>query len=311
MPRNNTKFMESALALSEELHFTRAAQKIHISQPTLTRNIAELEDALGFRLFVRDRKNVKLNDAGRAYVEQARLALLYGERAFQSARAVMQDADVVLNVGRTPYADPFLISTLLSIQLPSFRRLKIELSSQYSCDLVHELLAGGLDLAIATEPPRSPLLTMVKVAEAPFYIAMSEQNELASRPFITFDEMGGRWWILFERRLHPPVYDSVMRLARKRKVTPAKIQHITAPEEAFPFVAEGLCVAFLVKAGALLMARNGVTVRPLAEDTLSLKTYLVARADNRSKAVSELVRTFVRRVSSLSKPRQFTLPIPA
>lgn len=301
MARNETKYMESVIALSEELHFTRAAQKIHISQPMLTRNIAELEEGLGFRLFERDRRNVSLNDAGRAYVEDARLALLYGERALQAARAVKQNAGVVVNVGKSPYTDPFLVSTLLSIQLPSFRRLRIELRSQFSYDLVHDLLAGKLDLAITTEPPESPLLTMVKVAESPFYIAMSEDDELAGYASVTLEEMADRCWILFERRLHPPLYDSVMQLAEERKVHPANIQHVTAPEEAFPFVADGSCIAFVVKAGALRIARNRVTVRPLIEKSLSLKTYLASRADNRSKVVSELVRAFMRKISALSK----------
>jgi DNA-binding transcriptional LysR family regulator len=293
MARNESKYMESVVALSEELNFTRAAQKIHISQPMLTRNIAELEASLGFQLFERDRRTVKLNNAGRAYIEPARLALLYGERAYQAARAAMQDADVVLHVGRSPYTDPFLISTLLSVNLPRFPRLRIELSSQFSCDLVHELIAGGLDLTFATEPPESPLLTMVKVGESPFYIAMSEEDELARHRSVTLKAMADRCWILFERRLHPPVYDAVMQAAEEKKVTPAKVQHVTTPEEAFPFVADGSCLAFLVKAGALRIARDGVTVRPLAEDTLVLKTYLVSRADNQSKVVSELVRAFM------------------
>jgi DNA-binding transcriptional LysR family regulator len=293
MARNESKYMESVIALSEELNFTRAAQKIHISQPMLTKNIAELEASLGFQLFERDRRTVKLNNAGRAYVEPARLALLYGERAYQAARAAMQDADVVLHVGRSPYTDPFLISTLLSVNLPRFPRLRIELSSQFSYDLVHEVIAGGLDLTFATEPPESPLLTTVKVAETPFYIAMSEEDELARHRSVTLEAMADRCWILFERRLHPPLYDAVMQAAEEKKVRPAKIQHVTAPEEAFPFVANGSCIAFLVKAGALRIARNGVTVRPLAEDTLSLKTYLASRADNQSKVVSELVRAFM------------------
>ncbi len=73
----------------------------------------------------------------------------------------MRDVDVPLYVGRSPYIDPFLVSTLLAIRLPLFPKLKIELVSQYSVDLAHELLAGALDLAIANEPPDSPLLTRV------------------------------------------------------------------------------------------------------------------------------------------------------
>src|SRR5271168_491432 len=170
MARNESKYMESVIALSEELNFTRAAQKIDISQPMLTRNIAELEASLGFQLFERDRKTVRLNDAGRAYLEPARLALLYGERAYQAARSAMQNVDVILNVGRSPYTDPFLISTLNSVRLPRFSRLSIEWSSLFSYDLVHELLAGALDLAFVTQPPETPLLTTVQVAESPFYI---------------------------------------------------------------------------------------------------------------------------------------------
>jgi DNA-binding transcriptional LysR family regulator len=311
MARNESKYMESVIALSEELNFTRAAQKLHISQPMLTRNIAELEARLGFQLFDRDRKTVRLNAAGRAYLEPARLALLYGERAYQAARAAMQNVDVVLNVGRSPYTDPALVSTLLSVRLSRFPRLRIEWSSLFSYDLVHELLAGALDLAFVTQPPSSPLLTTVQVSESSFYIGMAEDDELAGQSSLTLEAIADRCWVLFERRLHPPLYDSIMQTAEEKHVKPAKIQHITAPEEAFPFVADASCVAFLVKAGALRLARNGVTVRPLAEAALSLKTYLASRADNESKVASALVRGFMRKVSNAGRYKQPSLAIPA
>jgi len=103
----------------------------------------------------------------------------------------------VLNIGRSLYTDPYLVTTLLSIQLPLFPGLRVELTSQFSCDLVHQLLEGRLDLAIATEPPESPLLTTVKVAEAPFYIAMSERDKLATRPTVNLQDLAGRCWVLF------------------------------------------------------------------------------------------------------------------
>lgn len=281
MARDEFKLMEAAVALAEELNFSRAARKLHITQPALTKQIAELEDRLGLSLFERDRRQVvAVNDSGRAYVEEARLSLLHGRRASMAARTAAQDIEATLNIGRSPYTDPFLTTTLLSIRLPLFPRLKIELSSQYSCELAHELLAGMLDLAIVTEPPESPFLTMVKVAEAPFYIAMSKRDQLAERPSVTLDAIAGRSWVLFERRLHPPVYDAVMQFAEQRKVMPAKVLHITTPEESYQFIADGYGVAFLVKAGALIMARNVITVRPLVEETLLLKTYLASHVDN-------------------------------
>jgi len=75
---------------------------------------------------------------------------------------------------------------------------------------------------------------------------------------------------------------------------------VTAPEEAFPSVADGSCVAFVVKVGALRVARNGVTVRPLAEDTLLLRTFMASRSDNSSKVASELVRAYMRKLSFVS-----------
>jgi DNA-binding transcriptional LysR family regulator len=307
MARNDTRHMESVIAVFEELSFTLAAQKTGISQPMLTRNIAEIEADLGVRLFERNRKTVKVTDAGHAYVEKAQMSLLYGELAFQAAREVGQNQGTVLHVGKSPYTDPALTSILLSIQLPSHPDLRIELTSQYSCDLAHELLAGGIDLAIATEPPASRLLTTVRIAESPFYIAMSEKDELASQPALTLDAMAGRRWVIFERRLHPPLYDSVLKLADERKIVPSKIHHVTAPEETFPYVADGSSLAFLVKAGALVMARNGITVRPLAEQALTLNTYLASRTDNKSKVASGLVRAFMTKLAELDGSHEYGL----
>ena len=269
--RDQYMLMIAAITLSEELNFSRAAKRLHIRQPTLSKQIDQLEKRVGYRLFDREgRHGIRINDYGRGFLEEARLSMLHCNRAFQAPRLIGQGAEAIINVGRSPYTDPFLTTALLSTHLPLYPRLRIELSSRYSVDLANELLDGAIDLAIATEPPESPHLTMTKVAEHPFYIGMSKQDELACHRSVTLDQLADRRWIIFERRLHPPVYDAVMHLAELRRVMPAKVQHVTAPEEAFPFLADGSSVAFLVKAGALLLARNGVTVRPLAESSLSL-----------------------------------------
>jgi DNA-binding transcriptional LysR family regulator len=303
--------MESAVALAEELNFTRAAIKIHVSQSTITKNIKALERTLGIRLFERNRKSVYVTDAGRAYVEQARISLHYAERAFEAARAVEREADNIQHVGRSPYTDPFFITTLLSIELSLYPQMKIQVSNPFSYDLVHDLFSGRVDLAIANDPPPSPLLTATQIAESPFYIGMSKRDELAKNPSVTLDAMADRCWVLFERRMHPPLYDAVMQQAEQHRIMPAKIQHITIPEDAFPFVAEEGGLVFLTKAGALRMARKGVTVRPLAEETLRVKTYLVCLADNKSKVTSELVRAFKKKLGNIDKATHSPLALSA
>lgn len=306
MVRREVRLLESAIAVAEELSFSRAARKVHLSQPTITRNISIIEGNLGTELFERNRKRVSMTDAGRAFIEEARISMLHHRRAYEAARAVAQSAEMLLNIGKSPYTDPFLVSTLLAIHLPLYPQMKIELSSQFSFDLVHEVLDGELDLAIATEPPESRLLGSVILDESPFYIAMSKEDALSKELFLTLDALADRVWVIPERRIHPLVNDMVLKLAEVRKIRPAKIQHVVLPEEAFPYVADGEAIAFVAKSGALRLARNGVTVRPLQEDDLVLKTCLVSHKENRSRAVSELMRAFVLKLTNLSST-QFTL----
>ena len=177
------RLLETAIVLAEELHFSRAAARLRIDQATVSRRIQELEGEIGFPLFERNHQFVELTEAGRRFVEEVRLAQMHVERAIQSGRTAREDAEVVLNIGRSPYTDPFLITTLLSVKLPLYPRLKVELSQQFSLDLIREVLGGGLDLAIATEPPESKRLTTVKISESPFYIAIPEEDEPRLRRF--------------------------------------------------------------------------------------------------------------------------------
>lgn len=307
--RNEIRLMEATTALAEELNFSRAAHRLRISQPALTKQIAELEGRLGLSLFERNHQTVNLTDAGRAYVEEARLALLHSDRAVQAARAAWTKAEIILRVGRSPYTDPFLTSTLLSVRLPLYPNLKVDISSDFACDLVHEVLASKLDLAFATEPPASPMLSMTKVAESPFYIAFAHSSGLARHRSLTIQMLDGKDWVIFGRRLHPGLYDAVMKLAEGSGTRPRDIHHILVPEEAYQFLTEGNSVAFLTKAGALRIARNGVTLRPLVEDGLVLRTFLASRADNESKITSEMVRAFVRKISLIEGQPQLRLPI--
>jgi DNA-binding transcriptional LysR family regulator len=311
MARNEIRLMEAAIALAEELNFSRAAHRLHISQPALTKQIAELENRLGFSLFERDHQTVAVNEAGRAYVQEARTSVFHSERAVQAARAALNNAEVIFRVGKSPYGDPFLTSTLLSVRLPLFPKLKVELTSGFSCDLVHEVLSGRVDLALVTEPPASPMLSMTKVDEAPLYVALSEENQLAKLTQLSLRNLSHENWIIFGRSVHPPLYDTIFRAASDLGVRPRDLHHIMVPEEAYQLIAEKNRVALLSKTGALKIARDGVTIRPLVESQLILKTFLASRADNESKLTSEIVRAFGRKMRTLEGDPQLSLPISA
>jgi DNA-binding transcriptional LysR family regulator len=137
------RLMQAAIGLAEELSFSRASERLHISQPTLSKQIIELEGLLGFRLFERNHQNVELTDAGRAFVEEARDAVLHAERAVMSAKAIFNGADEILNIGKSRYIDPFLISTVLSVRLPLFPGMKTKLWSNYSHELAPSSRRGN------------------------------------------------------------------------------------------------------------------------------------------------------------------------
>ena len=299
MAQHEFRLLEAAVAVAEELNFSRASQRLRITQPALTKRIADLENRFTLTLFERDSQAVALTEAGRAFVEHARLAILHSERAVQSARAALANAETVLRIGKTPHGDPFLVSTLLSLRLPLYPRLKVELSSGYPADLVQGVLSGRLDLALVTDPLESAALSMTKVAEEPLWIALSEDNSLSDCAALQFSDMDGCPWVLFARNTQPSVYESIVRVARERNVESAEVHEVLVPEEAYPYIMERNGLAILTKNAALRIARDGITIRPLAEQRLTLKTYLVCRADNESKPVSELVRGFGRKLRAL------------
>jgi len=310
MVGNDLKHMEAAVAVAEELSFSRAAKRLHLSQPAITKYISELEENLGVILFIRDHHTVSITEAGRAYVEEARIALLHAERAVQAARAAGRNVETVLNVGRSPYADPFFTSVLLATRLPLFPRLKLNLSSGFSCDLAHEVLTGELDLALVIEAPLSDLFTSLKIDESPLYIVLSRQDDLANFPSISLQRLAHKRWVLFQRQTHPPLYDLIQSRAEELKIMPSVLQHFMVPEEAVPLMTQPGGAVIVGKSGALRIARDGLTMRPLQDEGLSASTLLISRADNDSKVLGELVRTFMRRINHLTIDEQMSLPLP-
>jgi len=78
-----------------------------------------------------------------------------------------------------------------------------------------------MDLAVATEPPLSPMLSATKIAQATFYITMRKDDEAAVHEQLSMAALNGREWVLFERRVHPALYDAIIRVAQERRVSPA------------------------------------------------------------------------------------------
>jgi len=298
------RLLQAAIMLAEELNFSRAAERLRIDQSTLSKRILELESQLGFRLFERNHQMVQMTDAGHKFVEEAREAVLHAERAILSAKAAFNGVEEILNIGKSAYTDPYLVSMLLSIRLPLFPSLRIKLWSNFSHELARELIAGALDLALITGVPDTPKVSSLRVADNPFYIAMCLSDPLAEYRELRLKDMHNRNWILFSRHVSPHLYDMIQSEASDVGASATEHHHVTSPEEAVQLILAHEGLAFLNRNGAWRIAQHGITMRPLAENSLRLITNLATRADSKSRLVNEFVRAAGRKLDSLRRPLQ-------
>ena len=298
------RLLVAIVTLAEELNFTRAAKRLGITQSGLSRRVASLEKKFRIKLFERDHANVVLTEAGRVFVEEARLSLMHDERAIEVAKAVTEGVESILNIGRSPFCDPILTSTLLSIHLPLYPNLHVHLHSDFAPELIHDLAVSKLDLALIANPGSNRKLTTAKVSESPLYVVLPEDSPLAGQDSVTLLDLKDERWILFERKAHPDMYDAILRRAAEEEIVFRDGQKFLTAEDAAQLVSESLGVAFLSMPGALRIAERGSIVRPLDDKELQLQVCLASRAENRSKLISEFVRAFMRRIAHVKKPPQ-------
>jgi DNA-binding transcriptional LysR family regulator len=183
------------VVVAEELNFTRAARRLNIVQQTLSEGIAQLEHAIGLRLFERTTRPVRLTDAAVQWLPYAREAVDAAERA--------QDAAARLRSGHTARLRVGLAATaafpLTPVLLEAFRARhpQVALSTRHFNfgDPAGGLRGGETDVAIVRPPFRADDLELLVIASEPRYVALSDQHPLAGRPSVTFSEIADEPWI--------------------------------------------------------------------------------------------------------------------
>jgi LysR family transcriptional regulator, benzoate and cis,cis-muconate-responsive activator of ben and cat genes len=291
----------AAITLAEELNFRRAADRLKITQPALSKQIAELENRIGFLVFKRDQKRVELTEAGRVFVRGCNDALAILEKSVLLARSTHDEVLPLITVGHSPYADPALISAVLSTHLPLYPDLRLRMESMFAMDLTHSVLAAELDLAIIAEPTENPHLTLVQLATVPLCVAMQADHPAAKRGSVSIEELGDVGWMIFPRKAHPVIYDRILDASRQASVSPVELHHYVAPQETVQLITENFGIAFMAKGVAEQIRNTEIAVRPLSQTALQVTSYLVLRADQSSRLVNEFGRAFLRKVLPHSK----------
>lgn len=140
--------LQYAVAVAESLSFRRAAESCHVSQPSLSAQLAQMEDALGVRLFERDRRRVILTGAGRELIERARIILRETDDLVELARRSSDPHSGTLRIGVIPTISPYLLPRLTAVLRTAYPRLTILWIEDKTAVLVRSLDGGTLDAAL-------------------------------------------------------------------------------------------------------------------------------------------------------------------
>jgi DNA-binding transcriptional LysR family regulator len=307
------RHLHAVIVLAEDLNFTRAAHRLHITQSALSKQITEIERQHKFHLFNRtNKRTVKLTDVGRIFVEEARSALLHIDRAVQLGCAAREGTDGILTIGHSSDADQAWVSAILSIRLPLYPKLRIQLISEFSNELVRSVMAGELNLALVTAPLENSQITAVPFALTPLYAALPESHPAAQKEHVALQDLTQDDWILFGRRVHPVVHDAIMDAAGREGISPKNAHDIITAQQAIHLVSERVGVAILTAPTCVGFTTHGIVIKPLSDTSLCFDTCLIMRSDDDSRLANEFARSFLRRYQPRhTPPKQLELGLSA
>lgn len=184
--------LQYVVAVAERRSFRRAAEDCHVSQPSLSAQIAQVEDLLSVQLFERDQRRVALTAAGEAFVAQARQLCLAADELFESAQGLADPLAGTLRLGVIPTIGPYLLGVAaprLRAELPALKVVWVEEKTPV---LVQRLERGELDGAILALEADIPELPHHVLGKDPFVLAVGKEHPLANaHGALAASELGG------------------------------------------------------------------------------------------------------------------------
>jgi LysR family transcriptional regulator, hydrogen peroxide-inducible genes activator len=173
--------LQYVAAIAESLSFRKAAERCHVSQPSLSAQVAQLEEALGTRLFERDRRRVLVTAAGREIVERARLILLETADLVALARRLGDPLAGTLRLGVIPTISPYLLPRVRAALRAAYSRLTVRWTEDNTATLMHKLEAGALDAALLALEADIGDVEREIIGHDPFVLATAWDHPLGAK----------------------------------------------------------------------------------------------------------------------------------
>jgi DNA-binding transcriptional LysR family regulator len=237
------------VAVAEEENVSRAALKLHVSQPALGRQIRDLEEELGFSLLERSAKSVRLTEAGRTFLEEARAVLQRADEAVKSARSIATGENE-LHVGYAPSLTARILPPTLRAFQAEMPNVRVRLHDFSTEEMLEGLQNKKLQIAflVRLTPALLRGLQFEELTRDPMCLAVAPKHPLASRRSVTLAEVVLQPLITYSRKDYPDVHENLAALFATSKSKPRVVE-------------EHDSVSSLI---AAVEAGNGVALAPLS-----------------------------------------------
>jgi DNA-binding transcriptional LysR family regulator len=271
----NERILQVVLALAEELHFGRAASRLHVSQPALSGTLRGLERDLGVRLFRRTSRRVELTEAGSAFASEARRLIAEGERAMALIRNSAPEIVGPLRVGLPPSLDPrWLCPLIREVRGDSGLASGVELVSAEGVALMEGLMKGNLHAAFFAGRVCHPDLQCVTLFRQKFCVAVSARHSLAERGIVSLDELAGEDLVWLRRDVDPVLFDTFISLWAARGCCLKTAQQLSNFHDCLEFARASMGITFVPLPAELHPNDGSITYIPLAGGPLQTECSL-------------------------------------
>ncbi len=271
------------VAVAEELHFGRAAARLHMTQPPLSQTIQALEELLGTPLFLRTRRSVELTPAGAALLPEARRMLAQGAELPELVRAAAAGETGRIALAFVSSADYSVLPPFLRSYRAAFPHVQIGLQEATSDVQVDDLLHNRIDCGLLIPPLSDKAraeLDYIKVLDEPLILA-APAGLLAPGDAMWLKDVPALPLIIFPRPIAPSLHDAILACFRAAGITPEIGQQAIQMQTIVSLVSAGMGLALVPQSVSNLM-RPGVEYRALRDPTPLVETGCAWRRDNGS-----------------------------
>jgi DNA-binding transcriptional LysR family regulator len=279
--------------VAETEHVGRAAERLHVSQSPLSRQIQKLEAELGLRLFDRVRRRVRLTPAGRWLLRESRALLAQADQLVRAADRVARGEVGSLAIG---FVRTAMWTRVLPTALRRFGRrhpdVHVALRPMPSAQQLAALRAGEIDLGIAHASARGDGVAAARLLTDPFVLAVPRGHPLSRRKRIRPADLDGHSWVALERALHTRLSDGLLAACAAAGVFPSIRYEAAEPVTLLALVEAGVGVA-LIQRSAARTAPRGIAFRELPWLDFALTTYVLRRVEGVAPLAARLYEELV------------------